>query len=411
MDNHTTNSTMNEYLNPLDLKVASKMIDEMKLDSYTKKLDSLSFTKLHIYAQVKQVESQKDLSLELKHKRKVQKMVGLESISHSQLSRKGRNIDPAFFEALLGHLVQQLHRELGHQKANQKLGKIHLIDSSTLSFCLSRYEWADFRSTKAGVKLHQRVVFCGEDTTYPDKLILTPARPADHTQLDNLIVDEVGALHVFDRGYFDFKKYDEYCAKGIRFCTRLKDNTVITVIEEVPVDPTSSVLREAIVKIGKMKHPLRLIETEDTQGKRISIIMNDAKMSAQEISDLYRHRWKIELFFKWVKQNLKIKTTYGKSQNAVFNQIYIAIITFCLSLLLKHRIQTKESLLDVQKYLRIYIGRPFGEFLEVLKPPLQTTKGRQKWDYELEFQMILADYERYKGDIVFDNERYEDILI
>lgn len=150
-------------------------------------------------------------------------------------------------------------------------------------------------------------------------MIVTSARPADVTQLDALIVEEQGALHVFDRGYFDFEKFDEYCAKRIRSVTRLKENTVIQVIDEVPVDPGSAIIREAVVKIGKMKHPLRLVETKDTQGNLIRIVMNDAKISAEEISDLYRNRWQIELFFKWMKQHFVVKRILGQSAQAVEN--------------------------------------------------------------------------------------------
>ncbi len=247
------------------------------------------------------------------------------------------------------HLIQKLHQILGPKKAEKSLGKIHLIDSSTLSMCLSQYEWADFRDTKSGVKMHTSVVFCNGET-FPNDVIITPARPADETQLDALIVLDKNALHVFDRGYFNFEKFDFYCAIGIRFVTRIKTNTVVHVIEELRVDPSSSILRDAIVRIGKMKHPLRLIETVDSEGNNISIVCNDAKISAQEISDLYRTRWQIELFFKWVKQHLVLKKLYGKSQNAVFNQIYIAMIVFCLTLLIKHKLGYRGTLLEMMDW-------------------------------------------------------------
>jgi IS4 transposase len=121
-----------------------------------------------------------------------------------------------------------------------------------------------------------------------------------------MVIDK-DALHVFDRGYFNFEKFDEYCKHNVRFCTRIKENTIIHVVEELPVDPSSTILREAVVKLGKINYLVRLIETKDSQGNIISIIINDAKMSAQEISDLYRTCWQIELFFKWMKQHLVLK--------------------------------------------------------------------------------------------------------
>ncbi|WP_257958650.1 IS4 family transposase [Bacillus sp. V3-13] len=238
---------------------------------------------------MKQLSSLKKISFKVRHKKRLQKELGLKSNSKSQLSRKLSDLSPEIFQVILHHLVQQIHREFGEEKGNDLLGKIHLIDSTTISFCLSQYRWADFRNTKAGVKIHTRVVFY-EGETAPDEIIVTPARPADATQLDALMVIEKDALHVFDREYFDFEKFDDYCKNNVRLCTRINDNTVITVIEELPVDPSSSIHREAVVKLGKMKYPLRLVETLDSQGNTISIVINDAKMSAKEINDLYRSR-------------------------------------------------------------------------------------------------------------------------
>ncbi|WP_369008229.1 transposase, partial [Siminovitchia fortis] len=130
--------------------------------------------------------------------------------------------------------------------------------------------------------MHTSIVFC-EGESYLDKLIITPARPADETQLDALIVIDKDALHVFDRGYYNFEKFDFYCQNGIRFVTRIKSNTNVHVIEELPVDPSSPITRDAVVKIGNMKHPLRLVETVDSRGNKVSIVCNDAKINAQEI--------------------------------------------------------------------------------------------------------------------------------
>lgn len=108
-------------------------------------------------------------------------------------------------------------------------------------------------------------------------MILTPARPADETQLDELIVYAKDVLHVFDRGYFNFEKFDAYSGNGIKFATRTKNNTVVNVIEELPVASSSSITRHAIVTIGKMKNHLQLVETTDSNGNEIRIVCNDAK--------------------------------------------------------------------------------------------------------------------------------------
>jgi hypothetical protein len=172
MDNHNIKTVFKEYTKPTEMNVISKIIEEMKLDKYVKKLDSLTFIKLFIYAQLKQLSSLKAISFKVRHKKKLQKELGLKSISKSQLSRKLSDLPPEVFQAILQHLIQQIHQEFGKEKGNELTGKIHLIDSSTLSFCLSQYRWAKFRSTKAGVKMHTRVVLCDGDTSLDQQMTI-----------------------------------------------------------------------------------------------------------------------------------------------------------------------------------------------------------------------------------------------
>lgn len=405
MDNNTIKNVFKEYIHPIDEKVVQKMIDHAGVDKYVKKLYTLPFIRTFIYAQLKSLENLGRISNKVTRKKTVQRLVGIESISKSQLSRKLGNIPPETFQVVLHHLVQKLHQELGTKQANKALGKINLIDASTLSMCLNQYEWAVFRDTKAGVKLHTSIRFCDEGS-YPNELILTPAKPADVTQLDTLIVDK-DALHVFDRGYFDFIKFEHYCADGFRFVTRIKANTIVHVIEELPVNPSSNITRDAIVKIGNMKYPLHLVETTDSEGNKISIVCNDAKVSAQEISDLYRSRWQIELFFKWIKQHLVLKKLYGKSENAVFNQIYIAMITFCLNLLMKNKLEYKGTLLEMFNWISDFWSKSLPSLKkELFKKPDRTSSGRRKAQHQQIFEETLAQYEAgdvtHLDDLTFD---------
>lgn len=392
MDNNTIKNVFKKYIHPLDTKVIQKMIDLAQADQYIKKLDSLTFLKLFIFAQLQGISSLGRMSKKLKRKKMIQRMAGIKSISKSQLSRKLRDLPPEILQAIMHHLIQKLHQEIGAKKAGAALGNIHLIDSSTISMCLSQYLWADFRNTKAGVKMHTSITF-SDGIIYPNDVILTPARPADITQLDALVVDK-DAIHVFDRGYFDFDKFAHYCVAGIRFITRIKSNTIIHVLEELSVDPHSTILRHAIVKIGDMKHPLQLITTVDCEGNEISIVCNDAKISAEEISDLYRTRWQIELFFKWCKQHLVLKRLYGKSQRAVFNQIYIAMITFCLTLLMKKETNYQGTLFEMFEWVADCWSDKFSAFLKALfKPPERSSKGRRRLNHEQVYQETVAQYE------------------
>jgi len=205
-----------------------------------------------------------------------------------------RQQEIASLEMIFRQLVANYCYILGIENTNKKLGHLNLIDSTTISLCLSRYPWAEFRRTKSGIKVHLRLRFCKRGCI-PADAIVTVAKPADKTQMDKLIVEEQGALNVFDRGYVDYKKFDSYCEKGILFVTRLKSNATVTTVSENPVEEGSSVIRDQVAYLGKvhkMEHPLRLVETTDAEGKPVIIATDDFTASANEISDIYRYRWK-----------------------------------------------------------------------------------------------------------------------
>lgn len=396
MDKNNTKTVFNKYLHPIDEGILIKMAEQMELDKYVKKLKIIPFVKLFTYAQLKQIPSLTDISFELNKDPKLQNELELKSISKSQLSRKLSDISPEIFQAVLKYLIQKVRQKYGVMKGNQKLRKLYLIDSSTITLSLKEHPWAPKNRYTSGVKLHTRVVF-HDDVTYLDDLVLTPARPSDITQLDTLIVNMHGAFHVFDRGYFDFKIFERLCSEGIRFATRIKENTVIRVVEEVPVSENSPIIRESVVFLGKMKHPLRLIETVDSEGKQIQIIVNDAKIPAEEVSTIYRNRWKIELFYKWMKQHMVLKTMYGKSPNAVYNQVYMAMIAFCLTLLLQADLLYKGTLLALKKHIAKLILDGYLVLKEELfKPPSRTSEGRKCYDHEQIFKETLKEVEEGK---------------
>jgi len=415
MDKDTTKSGLAEYLVPLCTESILQELNQLKLDRYAKKFHTAQFAKLFVFAQVKQIESLTDISMTLSANEALQKELDLESISASQLSRKLRDVPPSFMEFIFRQCVQQISRQAGMKRANERLGQIHLVDSSTISMCLSQYRWAEFRRTKAGVKLHLRLIFLDHQVV-PDKVILTHARPADRTQMDELVVIEEGALTVFDRGYVDYRKFDAYCSASTRFVTRLKDNAVIhEVLEERPIASGSPVTREALVHLGSypnyvMTHPLRLIQTKDSEDNLVTILTNDLTLPAEEVCDVYRQRWQIELFFKWVKQHLVLKQLYGKSEAAVYNQLWIALVTYCLLILMQLKVAHRGKLLHVYKCIRLYWDREFADFVRALyKGATRVSKGRRRWPEEQIFKETLQQY-RYGQTEHLETTNYDPIV-
>ena len=409
MDKDTKKTAFRKCLEPIFAFSFQKLLKTWDIDKYTKKLFVNNFILLMLYAQINCLDSLRHISQILKDSEKLQKLTGLDSISASQLSRKLRETSPEVLEKLFTELVEELETTIGHKARNKRLEKIFLVDASVISFCLSNHLWATYRKTKGGVKLHLKLAFYPEVGVYPHTAIITTARGNDRTQMDNLIIEESkDVLYVFDRGYVDYEKFDSYCDNNnqIRFVSRLKSNAVKELIQEQKVLVDNEWVLDRIVRLGKpgttqMKHLLRLIETRDTQGNAVTIVTNDFELTAQEISDIYRNRWAIELFFKWIKQHLKVKKFYGKSENAVKNQIWLALISFCLMTLLQIRVKFSGKLLNFQRLLKSCGYDSLELFLDKLfRPPTRSSRGRRKTTWEQEFWQLYEQTVIYGTSIL-----------
>jgi len=397
MDKDTTKSTFDEVLKQFPYEKFCSLIKDSGTDRHIKKLFSIKLLYIMLIAQIAQIESVRALAGKVKNDIDLQEKIKLDSISASQLSRRLKEMSSSFWGSVFTEVAKTvIQKTTNHLSATPNADRIHIIDASTITLCLNSYLWADYRKTKAGIKLHQCLVY-QNGYSYPERAILTTAKKSDKSQLDELLIADPNALYVFDRGYVDYKRWDDYCETKIRFVTRIKDNFIINVIDNKPVDGTN--MTESTVLLGDpkttiMRHQLRLIHTVDTTGMPVVILTNDFKMSALEISEIYRNRWKIELFFKWIKQHLKVKKFYGQSANAVYSQIWLALITYCLLLLTKVDLKAKNSLLDIQRLLKDNLFKPFNVFLALLqRKDTKTSRGRQKKDYNREFEQLLKQIE------------------
>jgi hypothetical protein len=410
----TIKSTFDQLFEPIFSRNFRQLLQKLEVDKYVKKLTAFKFITLMIFAQLEQLTCLREISNSLNNN-KLSEALKLDSISFSQLSRKLRSMSLETVESLFQDLVRQVGVQTGFKPIRQGLGRLYLIDSSTISLCLTRYRWASFRKTKSGIKLHLRLRLFKQGVL-PDAVIITPAKKADKTQMDELVVEEKGAFNVFDRAYLDYKKFDEYCENGILFASRLKKNALVEVIKELPVTPGSKIKKDCTVILGKdgftkMYHPLRYIETEDLEGNQIVIITNDFKMSAEEIGDIYRYRWQIELFFKWIKQHLHVKHFYGLTRQAVEMQLYIALIAYCLLKIIQLKTCYKGPLLQIQRLLSTCFYEPFPCFIRRLyRKPDRTSKGRRKIDHERIYQETLRQVMAGEADHL-DDPTYDPVIL
>jgi hypothetical protein len=379
MDKNTLFSSFGKWVAPINIVKLQQQVDETDQDKYVKKLTTKAYLLLFLHAQLQQREGLRAIADDVLSK-EFQQELGLVSISPAQLCRKNNRVEPALLEEIFVDLVGQIQRFSGNTCFLRK--DIKIIDSTTIGLCLQKYKWATFRKTKAGIKIHLRLVFANQRDVYPEKISLTCAKSNDRTQMESLI-DEVGAMYVFDRGYVDYEKFDEYTDKGIFFASRLKDNAEIRHLYAFKIPPGSSVISDSMILLGtpqkRVDNVLRLIETLDSKGNRIRIITNRFDLEADELSDIYRWRWQIELFFKWMKQHVKIKTFYGTSDNAVKNQVFLALIAYCLLLLIKLERKSQHSLLQISRWLKVFLWQTFEQWLGRMDyQSKRTSRGRQK---------------------------------
>lgn len=354
MDKFTRKTSFEQWLSPINRSLFDDLVKTHQLNYYTKKLYMASFMKLLLYAQLHETESLRALS-DAVFCEELQRATGLGSISFSQLGRRINTIPTEFFQTIFLDLVAQIHQKTNFQMRRKVITPLKIIDSSTLPLNLTNHKWAEFRKTKSGVKLHLRLVFMEKGRSYPDQAVLTNAIEHDRGQLE-VFIDDKECMYVFDRGYLDYERFDRMTDDGYFFVSRLRKNAVVRVIEPFSLPENSSVLSDEMVVIGttqnRSENVFRLLKLLDTKGNELHLLTNRFDIDADEIAEIYKSRWAIELFFKWMKQHLNIKKFYGHSEQAVHNQVYVAMIVYCLNVLAQLNTNSDRSYLQISRYLK-----------------------------------------------------------
>jgi transposase len=234
---------------------------------------------------------------------------------------------------------------------------VYALDSTTIDLCLSLFPWADFRSTKAAVKMHTLLDLRGP---IPSFIHVSDGKMGDALALD-LITPEAGAVYVMDRGYVDFRRLYVIHQAGAFFVTRTKSNMKYHRVYSHAVDKTTGVIADQTIALdgfySKQDYPqhVRRISFRDPEtGKRLVFLTNNFVLSSAMIAALYKKRWAVELFFKWIKQNLRIKHFYGTSENAVKTQIWIAVCVYVVVAIIKKELGLGVSLYTFLQILSVH---------------------------------------------------------
>ena len=278
-------------------------------------------------------------------------------ISHSTLADANHNRDWRIYADLAQLLIKRARVLYQNESLAVDLDEtIYALDSTTIDLCLNLFPWARFRRTKAAIKLHTLIDLRG---SIPSFLSISDGKRADVRILDELPM-EPGSFYVMDRGYVDFQRLYAFVVALAFFVTRSKSRIQFNRLESHPVDPGTGVRSDQTVRLrnptSARRYPDKLrrvhYRDHDTE-KSLTFLTNNFDLPALVIAQLYKSRWKVELFFKWIKQNLRIKHFYGTSDNAVKTQVWIAICVYVLVAILKKQLRIEASLSSILQILSV----------------------------------------------------------
>jgi hypothetical protein len=290
--------------------------------------------------------------------------LAIKPCSRATLARVNEKQPAALYEAVFHKLLHRC-RQFAPKHRFKFNGKLYLLDATVVDLCLSVFPWAKFRKAKGAVKIHVGLDGAGY---LPEFISLTDGKHHESNWAKALKLP-LGSMVVFDMGFTDYGWYQTLIENGIHFVTRLKSNARIKYLRKRSGRKASGITVDRTIMLGNIPQPLRLVGYIDPEtGKEYRYVTNADHLEAKTIADLYKERWQIELFFKWIKQNLKIKTFLGTSNNAVLTQIWIALCVYLLLAFLKFKARLGISMQQMLRLLQLNLFER-RNLLELFKPP------------------------------------------
>lgn len=311
-----------------------------------------------VFGQLTGRDSMRDLLLSIEaHKSKYYHLGFGPTVSRRNLGTANEKRSYKIFEEFAYVLIEEARKTSFRSDFEINVdGNVYALDSSTIDLCLSVFWWADFRKTKGGIKLH---TLFDVKTSIPTFLQISNAKTHDVKILDQISY-EPGSFYVMDKAYIDFNRLFKLNQQQAYFVTRAKDNMRFNRMYSMPIDKTTGVKYDQIGKLESYypskNYPgkLRRIKYYDEETKReLTFLTNNMDLKPLEIAYLYKKRWEVELFFKWLKQHLKIKSFWGTTMNAVKIQMYCAIIAYCLIAIIGNKLKVDRSIYEILQILSI----------------------------------------------------------
>jgi len=291
--------------------------------------------------------------------------LAIKPFSRATLARVNEQQPATLFEALFFKLLERCRQVSPGHRFKFK-NKLYLLDTTTIDLCLAVFPWARFRKTKGAIKLHFGI---DADGYLPTFMSLTDGKVHESQWAKALNLPR-GSIAVFDRGFNDYSWYETLTKNGVYFVTRLKSNAIIENGPKRPGRKAAGITTDREIHLRGVKTPFRQVDyTDPDTGKELRFITNADHLDAKTVAELYKERWQIELFFKWIKQNLKVKTFLGTSRNAVLTQIWIALCVYLLLAFLKFKAKLDLSMQQMIRLLQLNLFER-RDLMALLKPPV-----------------------------------------
>lgn len=358
----------------------AELVYRHQAERYAKGFSSWDQFVAMLFCQIAQAKSLREISGGLKSCLGKLRHLGVKRAPNkSTLSYANAHRPWQFFQALFYETLQWCQLAApGKIKKFRFKNKLLSLDSSTISLCLALFPWAQFRRTKGAVKLH---LLLDHDGYLPSFACISEGKKHD-VHIARLLSLAPGSIIAMDRGYNDYRLFANWTREGIYFVTRLKDNADYLVLEQHPITARGNIACDETIYFAapaaqkKCPFPLRrIVATDPDSGKSIVLLTNHFEFAASTIGAIYKDRWQIELFFKALKQNLKVKTFVGTSENALYIQIWTALIAMLLVKFLKFKATLNWSLSNLVAFLRwnLFTYRDLWDWLNRPEdtPPLE----------------------------------------
>ena len=349
-----------QVMEHLPLHMFHRCVDRYNGDFKVKEFTCLDHYLCMAFAQLTYRESLRDIEACLRAQKNKLYHMGIRSaVSRNTLANANKVRDWRIYADLAQSLIQVARKlYLSDDFALELDSTVYALDATTIDLCLSMFPWANFRKTKGAVKLHTLLDLRGNIPTF---IYISDGKLHEVKTLDLLPI-EAGAFYVMDRGYLDFERLYPFAHGGAFFVIRAKSNLKCSRIYSHPVDRSTGIICDQSVQLTGVRQAkcypekLRRVKYYDaTTEKTLVFLTNNFALPALTIAELYRCRWQGELFFKWIKQNLRIKTFYGTSENAVKSQIWIAVSVYVLVAIMKKRLKIEASLYTILQVLSVTI--------------------------------------------------------